>query len=476
MFIEMLSALSPYKRVIKDANGNNRDSFSKRIVTIEGSAGTGKSSLVASMPYWLQPIDSDGNVSDVRVCVLNARMIGEPPINIEEIRVGDRVVNAAEPLMWKPIVESIQHAEQGGFSVLAIEELYALPDHYAPQLLYPLAGMEQMNRISAICLTNPQDYYGESLTLYPNLAQRFGYPIKDFESDGMVKKMYEMYEQGEYEPIRIPAVIEHDGENRRRCNSIRELLDYALKGKYMDQRSEEGKWLSPRTLNWCAEQLTAALAILDMNEPSVWDNHTAKMVNEWRESPLIVPPVDITHGIVQARLGPVAAQEVMGVLSGLKPFPTKEFFQMLAKASQVDDNLGMQLDKFVRDYVASSPTARLAEMQILRSVRNLVMSTIKNAYNRYADGETVRGQQSLKQLAVMIDRLVAALGSLALSGKLAPSTQTLLMGVLDTGIASVIARPKDVAGIPDVRDLVSSSTVEFYAKILSKRPNSKEGN
>jgi hypothetical protein len=476
MFIEMLSALSPYKRSIKDASGNIRDSFSKRIVTIEGPAGTGKSSLVASMPYWLQPVNSDGSVSDVRVCALNARMIGEPPINIEEVRIGGRVVNAAEPLLWKPIVESIQHAEQGGFSVLAIEELYALPDHYAPQLLYPLAGMEQMNRISAICLTNPQDYYGESLTLYPNLAQRFGYPIRDFDSDGMVKKMYEMYEQGEYEPIRIPAVVEHEGEHRRRYNSIRELLDYALKGKYMDQRSEEGKWLSPRTLNWCAEQLVAALAILDMNEPAIWDTHTAKMVAEWRESPLIVPPVDITHGIVQARLGPIAAQEVMGVLSGLKPFPTKEFFQMLAKAPQADDNLGMQLDKFVRDYVASSPTARLAEMQILRSVRNLVMSTIKNAYNRYANGETARGQQSLKQLASMIDRLVGALGSLALAGKLAPSTHTLLMGVLDTGIASVIARPKDVAGIPDVRDLVSNSTVEFYAKILSKKPNSKEGN
>jgi len=27
-----------------------------------------------------------------------------------------------------------------------------------------------------------------------------------------------------------------------------------------------------------------------------------------------------------------------------------------------------------------------------------------------------------------------------------------------------------------VRDLVSNSTVEFYAKILSKKPNSKEGN
>jgi len=175
-------------------------------------------------------------------------------------------------------------------------------------------------------------------------------------------------------------------------------------------------------------------------------------------------------------LGPIAAQEVMGVLSGLKPFPTKEFFQMLAKAPQVDDKLGVQLDKFVRDYVASSPTARLAEMQILRSVRNLVMSTIKNAYNRYANGETVRGQQSLKQLAAMIDRLVGALGSLALAGKLAPSTHTLLMGVLDTGIASVIPRPKDVTGVPDVRDLVSNSTVEFYASILSKRPNSKEGN
>jgi hypothetical protein len=336
--------------------------------------------------------------------------------------------------------------------------------------------MERMNRISAICLTNPQDYYGESLTLYPNLAQRFGYPIRDFDSDSMVKKMYEMYEQGEYEPIRIPAVIEHDGENRRRYNSIRELLDYSLKGKYMDQRSEEGKWLSPRTLNWCAEQLVAALAVLDMNEPSVWDNHTTKMITEWHESPLIVPPVDITHGIVQARLGPVAAQEVMGVLSGLKPFPTKEFFQMLARAPQPDDKLGVELDKFVRDYVASSPTARLAEMQILRSVRSLIMSTIKSAYSRYADGEFARAEKSLKQLATMIDRSVSALGSLALSGKLAPSTQTLLMGVLDTGIASVIARPKDVAGIPDVRDLVSSSTLEFYAKILSKQPNSKEGN
>ncbi len=376
--------------------------------------------------------------------------------------------------MWKPIVESIQHAEQGGFSVLAVEELYALPDHYAPQLLYPLAGMEQMNRISAICLTNPQDYYGEALTLYPNLAQRFGYPIRDFDTDGMVKKMYEMYEQGEYEPIRIPAVIEHDGENRRRYGSIRELLDYALKGKFMDQRSEEGKWLSPRTLNWCAEQLVSALAILDMNEPSTWDARTAKLVAEWRESPLIVPPVDITHGIVQARLGPVAAQEVMGVLSGLKPFPTKEFFQMLAKAPQVDEKLGMQLDKFVRDYVASTPTARLAEMQILRSVRNLVMSTIKSAYNRYASGESMRGQQSLKQLAVMIDRLVAALGSLALAGKLAPSTQTLLMGVLDTGIASTVARPKNVASVSDVRDLVSAATIEFYTKILSKNPNSEE--
>jgi hypothetical protein len=334
--------------------------------------------------------------------------------------------------------------------------------------------MEQMNRISVICLTNPQDYYGESLTLYPNLAQRFGYPIRDFDTDGMVKKLYEMYERGEYEPIRIPAVIDHDGENRRRYNSIRELLDYALKGKYMDQRSEEGKWLSPRTLNWCAEQLTAALAILDVNDPSVWDSRTSKLVTEWRESPLIVPPVDITHGIVQARLGPVAAQEVMGVLSGLKPFPTKEFFQMLAKAQQVDENLGIQLDKFVRDYVASTPTARLAEMQILRSVRNLVMSTIKSAYNRYASGDSVHAQRSLKQLATMIDRLVGALGSLALAGKLSPSTQTLLMGVLDTGVASVVARPKNVVGVPDVRDLVSHSTIEFYTKILSKKP-SEEG-
>ena len=473
MFIEMLSALPPYKRLIKDASGNIRESYSKRIVTIEGAAGTGKSSLVASMPYWLQPIGEDGSVSDVHVCVLNARMIGEPPINIEEVRIGSKVVNAAEPLLWKPIVEAIQHAEEGGFSVLAIEELYALPDHYAPQLLYPLAGMERMNRISSICLTNPQDYYGESLTLYPNLAQRFGYPIRDFDQDKMVAKMYEMYEEGEYQPIRIPAVITHEGDFKNRYRQIRELLDYSLKGKYLDQRSEEGKWLSPRTLTWCTEQLVAAIAILDMNDPSVWDKTTASAVMEWVESPLIVPPVDITHGIVQARLGPVAAQEVMGVLSGLKPFPVKEFVQLLMRG-EASQELGVQIDRFVKDYVRSSPTARLAEMQILRSIRNLVASTISSAYRRYAEGETGRATQSLKQLANLIDRASDSLSNLALAGKLSPSTHVLLMGILDTGIATAHHKEGGAVHAPDMVSLVSKRTLDFYTKLVSSNPNKNQ--
>jgi hypothetical protein len=437
-FLTMLSSLSIHERRVQTACGEVVSSYTRPVITLEGPAGTGKSSLISQFPYFLVPVDGDRELP-VDVCVMNVRMLGEPPIGITE--VGS--YQAAKPLEWESIVRVKKAVAEGKFGVLALEELYALPDHLASMLLYSLAGDAEMNRVAIVALTNPQDYYAVPLTLYPNLAQRFGYPVKGFDSDPMVHKVYDWYLGGRFEPIRIPAVIVMEGEPLRYWSDIRMLISYALEesGDVFDQRTEEGKWVSPRTMDWAAYQLLACREILLMNDVSVWDAGTARAVQEWMSSGDLVPPSSVTNEILRARLGPAASAKVMGVLSGLKPFPIKEFLKLCVSKVPVDE-LRNKLVDLIENYVKASPVQRVAEMQIVWSISGLMRGFASRLTQEYG---TERYRAELGRLVSVVSPTLKALGEVVLKCKHSQSIGIFLNAFMDGIYQHIFGRDPKVA-------------------------------
>jgi hypothetical protein len=437
-FLTLLSSLPIHERRVQTARGVVVSSYTRPVITLEGPAGTGKSSLISQFPYFLVPVDGDRELP-VDVCVMNVRMLGEPPIGITE--VGS--YQAAKPLEWESIVRVKKAVAEGKFGVLALEELYALPDHLASMLLYSLAGDAEMNRVAIVALTNPQDYYAVPLTLYPNLAQRFGYPVKGFDSDPMVHKVYGWYLEGRFEPIRIPAVVVMEGEQLRYWNDVRMLISYALEegGDVYDQRTEEGKWVSPRTMDWAAYQLVACREILLMNDVSVWDAGTARAVQEWLSAGDLVPPGSITNEILRARLGPSASAKVMGVLSGLKPFPIKDFLKLCVSRISLEELRNKLVDLIV-NYVKASPVQRVAEMQIVWSVSGLMRGFASRLIQEYG---TERYQAELDRLISVVSPTLKALGEVVLNRKHSQSVGIFLNAFMDGIYQHIFGRDPRVA-------------------------------
>lgn len=393
--ITVLSALPLYRRTVRTADGDTLHKYEKRTVTIEGGAGTGKTSFVNDLPLWVRFIDpATDAVQTPKVFALSARLVGDPPMNIVEIGQ----MSAAEPLLWSEMVRAIDASSQGDPSILLIDELYSLPDHYAPLFLHALAGLQAMDRVAVIATTNPASYYAESLTLYPNLAQRFGFPVRGFDEDPLFERSLEMYEAGEYKPLYLPRYIDHD-QHQEIYDQLIKLMRIALKGFDLDQTHEDGKYVSSRSMVWAVQQLITASEIIRLNIERGAHADLFAVYDEWYRSGDLLPPEPVASEILQARLGRAAAKAVLSVFSRIKPFDVKEMFRILAEAVKSPDTarVAAEFAKFVDGYIEESPIKRLSQMIMVRSLRQFTAQWLMNY-------ETIdAGGKHLKRLAAIID-------------------------------------------------------------------------
>ncbi|GIW59403.1 MAG: hypothetical protein KatS3mg087_0469 [Patescibacteria group bacterium] len=363
--LTVMSALPIFRREIIDADGNKRYIYSKRSVTIEDVAGVGKTSFIKSFPYWLRFIDGD-SIKAPRVFDMSARMVGDPPMNILEI--GSK--SASEPLLWKELVLAVDAAEQGHPAIFMIDELYALPDYHAPQFLHSLQGLTGMERVAVVACTNPRGYYSDELTMHPNLAQRFGYPIRQFQDDPLFAKSFEMYRQNRYEAFYLPYVVNY-ADVQEQYDYLRKMIEIGVNNFAYEQKDEAGKYVSRRSCDWAAEQMVIASKILDVNaERGAMLDVLGEVISEHQQvAPML--PADVASSILEVRLGPAAASQVMSVFNKVRPFDVSGFLKIFVKKGVSDSQMMKEADAYISEYLSDSPVKQLSVMIIVRSFAKL---------------------------------------------------------------------------------------------------------
>jgi hypothetical protein len=379
--LTILSAIPLYARNVQDASGNQHRIFSKRSVLLEDRAGVGKTSFVQSLPYWLRLRDLDGEWVSPVVYGMSARMVGDPPMNIVDVD-GQ---SASDPLLWLPLVRARTSALQGIPSILLIDELYALPDFHSAQFLYALQGESGMERVSIIASTNPRGYYSDELTMHPNLAQRFGFPLTNIASDELFMKSREMYEAGRYEPFYMPWVVRHE-DHSDMYKQLRNLVRVALSSFDLDQRTEEGKYVSERSADWAVEQLIIAGEILEANrDNAAFRDVLSSVYSEYEESsPLL--PMNLLTSILESRLGKVATSRVVSVISNVRPFDVRGFFSVIKQAGDDPSDVREAVERYLDEYLSASPVENLSLMIVVRSFAKLGMQLMAQPDPRTSKG------------------------------------------------------------------------------------------